>query len=123
MATGQSREDYLKAIYILTLMNGSVRQAEIAEYMGLSRPSVSIAVRSLEEDGYVTCEERDIRITQQGEDIAKRIYARYLFFTKLLVQAGVRENRAEKEACRMEHALSEDSYQKLRRFFEKIEIT
>ncbi|MDO4287514.1 MAG: metal-dependent transcriptional regulator [Eubacteriales bacterium] len=120
MAIGECREDYLKTIYSLTLMNGSVRQSEIAEYMGLSRPSVSVAVRSLEEDGYVICEGRNIQMTHRGESIAKKMYARHLFFTKLLVQAGVLKKRAEKEACRMEHVLSEDSYQKLKHLLEAI---
>lgn len=121
LETGQSREDYLKAIYYLTIVNGSVRQAEIADYMGLSRPSVSVAIRSMEQMGYLICKKNhDIVMTTEGEDIAKRIYGRHLFFTQLLVQAGVLESTAKKEACSMEHVLSEDSYQKLRCYLRNI---
>ena len=104
MELGQVQEDYLEAIYILREKNGRVKCVHIAEYMERSKPTILTAMKVLEEKGYI------------GEELAKRVHERHQYFKKLLMLAGVEEETADKEACVMEHVLSEDSYEKLKNY-------
>ena len=98
MELGQVQEDYLEAVYVLREKNGRVKCVHIAEYMGRSKPTILTAVKALE------------------EELAKRVHERHQYFKKLLMLAGVEEETADKEACVMEHVLSEDSYEKLKKY-------
>ena len=109
-----SGEDYLEAILVLRKTKHDVRSIDLAEHLGVSRPSVSRAVGLLKEGGFLKDGDGSLEFTQAGLETAKRIYERHCFFKKQLIQAGVDEKTAEEEACRMEHALSQDSFDKIR---------
>ncbi len=109
-----SAEDYLEAILVLRKTKNEVRSIDLAEHLGVSRPSVSRAVGLLKEGGFLKDGDGSLEFTQAGLETAKRIYERHCFFKKQLIQAGVDEKTAEEEACRMEHALSQDSFDKIR---------
>ncbi len=111
----ESREDYLEAIYILTKKaGGAVRSARIAEYMRFSKASVSRAVSILKSDGYIAVNSRSgVFLTERGMDEAKRIYHKHCYFRNQLLMAGVDAQTADAEACRLEHAISDTSFEKL----------
>lgn len=108
-------EDYLKTIYSLRLEKGSARGTEIAERLGVSRPTVSVALKSLQEEGYLLIDGgHEIHLTEKGYEIAVKIYERHRTLTGLLMEIGVDEQTALADACRMEHALGEKSYNALK---------
>jgi len=109
-------EDYLKAILILKNRLSVVRSVDVADYMGFSKASVSCAVSTLQSGGFLTRESGgELCLTDMGEEIAEKIYARHCFFREKLIAAGVDPETADLEACRMEHAISTDSFEKLKR--------
>lgn len=110
-----SREDYLKAILVLEKKLGEVHSIDIARYLGISKPSVSNAVAHLTEGGFLTMDEEYVlHMTQAGREVAEKTYERHRFFTKYLVSIGVDLTTAEEDACRLEHAISDISFQKLK---------
>ena len=116
-----SGEDYLEAVLVLQRKQGMVRSVDLARYMGFSKPSISHAVGVLKNGGFLTVDEDGfLHLTAIGRELAKKIYERHLFFTEQLVAAGVDRETAEQDACRIEHAISEDSFQKLK---EKVQGT
>ena len=104
---------------MLEQKNGTVRSIDIARELNYSKPSVSRAMGILKERGLIHIEEREITLTEEGMKIAERIYGRHRFLQKFLCELGVDPQTAENDACRMEHVLSEDSYQKLKQFVEE----
>lgn len=112
----ESAEDYLEQILILLESKGYARSTDIAEALGYSKPSVSIAMKKLRENGYISMEKGGlISLTDKGEPIARRIYDRHLTLTKLFISIGVDEEIARKDACKVEHDLSEETYAAIRR--------
>lgn len=110
-----SGEDYLEAIMLLKQKNGEVRSVDLARHMGFSKASISRAVALLRDGGFVRMEEDgDLDLTEIGLEVAKKIYERHCFFRQQLLDAGVAPEIAEDEACRMEHILSEESFEKLK---------
>lgn len=121
MELGESREDYLEAAYVLKKRKGYVRNSILSEYMGYSKASVSIAMRGLREQGYVVRDAAGyIELTEKGEKIAKGVYTRHLLLKELLEKIGVSDEAADRDACRMEHVISEESYWKIQQLVEKI---
>ena len=110
-----SGEDYLEAVLILEKKTGPVRSVDVAEQLGVSKPSVSRAVSLLKEGGFLQTEDNYLYLTDAGREIAEKIYERHCFFKRKLIDAGVDEKTAEKEACLMEHSLSDDSFDKIKR--------
>lgn len=111
----ESAEDYLEMILVIKRKKGSVRSIDIAREMNFSKPSVSIAMKKLKEDGLITIGEgHDIDLTPEGREIAERIYERHVVLSQILVHLGVEETTAVKEACRIEHVISQDSFEKLK---------
>ena len=109
-------EDYLKTIYILQKQIDRVRSIDVANYLGFSRPSVSNAVSVLQDAGLLQMNnDFSLSLTEKGEKIAVEVYERNCFFKKLLMSSGVDEETAVKEACNIEHAISEDSFLKLKK--------
>lgn len=109
-------EDYLEAILILKNRLSVVRSIDVADYMGFSKASVSYAVSALQSGGFLTRESGgELCLTDIGEKVAEKIYARHCFFMEKLVAAGVDPETANLEACRMEHAISTDSFEKLKK--------
>ena len=110
-----SGEDYLEAILILQKKNGMVRSIDLARHMEVSKPSVSHAVKTLREGGFLTMDkDYCLHLTDIGHEVAEKIYERHRFFTEQLVAVGVDQKTAEQDACRIEHAISEESFQKLK---------
>lgn len=111
----KSAEDYLETILRLTLRNGSVRSIDIATELGFSKPSVSTAMKRLRENGYITVQPHGlIELTEQGRAIADKIYERHTLLTQYLVHLGVSHEVAEQDACKIEHILSEETFERIR---------
>ena len=110
-----SGEDYLEAVLVLQKNHGAVRSIDVARRVGVSKASVSYAVSALREGGFLTTDENHyIHLTNLGWDVAEKIYERHCFFTHQLISVGVNPQIAEVDACRMEHAVSDESFQKLK---------
>lgn len=114
MKLGESREDYLEAAYILKQKHGYVRNSMLCEYMNYAKSSISIAVKTLTKNGYVVRDKYGcIDLTEKGEKVAKEIYARHQLLQEFLVTIGVSEETANTDACHMEHAISEETFERL----------
>ena len=119
MALQESGEMYLETIFILSQKQKYVRSLDVAEYMGFSKPSVSRAVGLLKSDGYITSDsDGHLSLTQQGIEIANKIYERHTLLTQFLVHLGVDEEIATQDACKMEHDISDKSFNALKKHFE-----
>ena len=115
----ESGEDYLEAVLMLQKKNGMVRSVDLARHMGFSKPSISHAVGVLKNGGFLTVDDDGfLHLTVIGREIAEKIYERHLFFTEQLVFMGVDRNIAEQDACRIEHVISDESFQKLKETLE-----
>ena len=112
--------DYLEAVLVLQKKKGMVRSVDLARHMGFSKPSISHAVGVLKNGGFLTVDEDGyFHLTEDGREIAEKIYERHQFFTEQLVAVGVDRETAERDACRIEHAISEEAFQKLKASVEK----
>ena len=110
-----SGEDYLEAILVLKKQKGMVRSVDVARHMGVSKASVTRATTILRKDGFLKMDrEHYIYLTSAGRVTAEKIYERHQFFTNRLIAAGVEPKQAEQDACRMEHAISDESFAKLK---------
>lgn len=116
----ESREDYLERILILKQRLGNVRSIDIVNDMGFSKPSVSIAMKKLKDSKLIDIDDKGfISLTKQGEEIARSIYERHVILTELLIKIGVDEKTAQKDACLIEHDLSEATFDKIKEFINK----
>ena len=112
--------DYLEAVLVLQKKKGMVRSVDLARHMGFSKPSISHAVGVLKNGGFLTVDEDGyFHLTEDGREVAEKIYERHQFFTEQLVAVGVDRESAERDACRIEHAISEEAFQKLKASVEK----
>ena len=110
-----SGEDYLEAVLVLQKEKGMVRSVDVARHIGVSKPSVCVAVNTLKEGGFLTMDEDHfLHLTDIGREIAEQIYEKHCFFTRRLIAAGVDPQTAEREACRMEHTISQRSFELLK---------
>ena len=110
-----SGEDYLEAILVLKKQKGMVRSVDVARHMGVSKASVTRATTILRKDGFLKMDrEHYIYLTSAGRVTAEKIYERHQFFTNRLIAVGVEPKQAEQDACRMEHAISDESFAKLK---------
>ena len=111
-----SGEDYLEAVLVLQQEKGMVRSVDVARHLDVSKPSVCHAVATLKEGGFLTMDEDSfLHLTDVGREVAEKTYEKHCFFTRLLVEAGVEPKVAEQDACRMEHMISESSFQHLKK--------
>ena len=116
MSIHESGEMYLESIHVLLQKNGQVRSIDISEYMGYSKPSVSRAVGLLKAGGYILMDrEGYITLTDSGLAVAQKIYKRHTLLTMLLTRLGVSQETAAEDACKIEHAISDESFQALKR--------
>ena len=107
----ESAENYLETILILRNRLPKVRSIDIVNELGFSKPSVSIAMKNLRENGYILVDKDGyITLTDKGMEIAAKMYERHKLFSKLFVSLGVSEATASKDACRVEHILSDETY-------------
>ena len=111
-----SGEDYLEAILVLHKKMGMVRSVDVARPMGVSKPSVCHAVATLRDGGFLTIDsDYFLHLTDVGREVAEQIYEKHRFFTEMLINAGVDPITAERDACRIEHVISESSFQRLKK--------
>lgn len=115
-----SGEDYLEAILVLQKKMDMVRSIDLARHMCFSKPSISHAVGVLKNGGFLTVDDGFLHLTVIGREIAEKIYERHLFFMEQFIAAGVDQETAEQDACRIEHAISDTSFRKLK---EKVQGT
>ncbi len=112
MALQESGEMYLETILVLSREKGQVRSVDISEYMGYSKPSVSRAVGLLKNDGFITVEKDGfIYLTEKGRSLAEKILSRHTILTQMLIQLGVDRETASNDACRIEHVISDETFQ------------
>lgn len=112
MPIQESGEMYLETILILSEKNRYVRSLDVAEYMGYSKPSISRAMGLLKEGGYVEADEDGyLSLTEQGKEVAQKIYNRHRMLTAFLQSIGVSEKSADTDACRIEHVISDETFE------------
>lgn len=117
MSVHESGEMYLEAILVLSRRNGHVRSIDVSEYLGYSKPSVSRAMGILRAGDYITVDKDGaITLTDSGSEIAEKIYERHTVLSKLLIRLGVSEETATADACKLEHAISDESFQAIKRW-------
>ncbi len=120
MAIQESGEMYLKTIYVLSKKSSQVRAIDVGEYMGFSKPSVSRALGLLKEDGLLIKDENGfLKLTEAGTAIAERIYERHEVLSRLLIDIGVDEKTALDDACRVEHYISDTTFNAIKAYVGK----
>ena len=120
MGIHESGEMYLETIYVLQKKHSAVRSVDISEHMGYSKPSVSRAVGLLKSGGYILVDKDGyITLTESGIAVAEKIYERHTMLTRLLVALGVSEQTASEDACRLEHAISDESFNAIKRYINR----
>lgn len=116
MSVHESGEMYLEAILVLSKKLGFVRSIDVSEYLGYSKPSVSRAMGILRSGDYITVDkDGSINLTDTGREIAEKIYERHTVLTQVLLQMGVSPETAAADACKLEHAISDESFQAIKR--------
>ena len=120
MRLQESGEMYLEAIYVLSKKQALVRSIDVSEYLGYSKPSVSRAVGLLKSGEYLTVDpDGGLNLTDGGREIARKIYERHTLLTALLVKVGVSPEVAAADACKLEHAISDESFRAIKNYTQK----
>ena len=116
MPLRKSGEDYLEAILVLQKKKGMVRSADVARHLEVSKPSVCHAVATLKKGGFLLMDgDHFLHLTDLGREVAEDTYEKHRFFTEMLTNVGVDPITAERDACRIEHVISESSFQRLKK--------
>ncbi|MBR5022648.1 MAG: metal-dependent transcriptional regulator [Oscillospiraceae bacterium] len=117
MRIQESGEMYLESIYVLLKKNGNVRSVDIAEYMGYSKPSISRAMGLLKDGDFIKiAKDGSITLTRAGIAVAEKIYERHTLLSNLLIRLGVSPETASEDACKLEHAISDESFEAIKNF-------
>ena len=120
MLIKESAENYLEAILMIKRAKGFVRSIDVANELGFSKPSVSVAMKNFREEGYVIIDQDgSISLTQKGQQIAERVYERHTVIARALMALGVDEETALSDSCKIEHDISEQSFEKIKAFLDK----
>ncbi|MBE7048744.1 MAG: metal-dependent transcriptional regulator [Ruminococcaceae bacterium] len=120
MIIKESAENYLEAILVIKNNKGAVRSIDVANELGFTKPSVSVAMKNFREAGYITVEkDGTISLTEKGLEIARGVLDRHQLIAKVLMRLGVDEKTAYEDSCKIEHSLSEQSFAKIKEYFEK----
>ena len=120
MSLQESGEMYLETIYILSKESDCVRSLDVAEYMGFSKPSVSRAVSLLKKGEYITADARGyLHLTEAGKEVAEKMFERHTLLTNFLEKLGVPNDTASRDACKMEHHISEETFLAIKNHAEK----
>ena len=115
MKLHSSGEDYLEAILVIQMQKGAVRSVDVARHLEVTKPSVCHAVATLRDGGFLTMDsDYFLHLTDVGRKVAEQIYEKHRFFTERLIEAGVDPETAERDACRIEHVISEESFRRLK---------
>ena len=119
MGIRESGEMYLETIHVLLQKNGAVRSIDVSEHMGYSKPSVSRAVGLLKKGEYIEVDKDGyITLTEQGQAVAEKIYERHTLLSQMLIRLGVSPETAAEDACRLEHAISDESFNASKNYIE-----
>lgn len=117
MKIHESAENYLETIYMLKSQKGNVRSIDIVNELEYTKPSVSIAMKNLRENGYITMDADGlIALTEKGTEVAEKMYERHTVISSWLIKIGVSEEAAEEDACRIEHVISEESFEAIKKY-------
>ena len=120
MSLLESGENYLEAILMLSESQDSVHAIDIVSKLGLSKPSVSIALKKLRDDGYLTIDHNNhIHLTDDGLKVANKIYERHKILTDIIIRLGVDKDTAEDDACRLEHDMSDKTWNSIKKYYEE----
>ena len=119
MALHESAEMYLETIYMLTQRKTNVRSVDIAEHMSYSKPSVSRAMGLLKQGGYIAVDtDGFITLTPEGLEVAQKIFERHTVITQLLTRIGISEKTAAEDACKIEHVISDETFQAVKKYLD-----
>lgn len=120
MKIQKASEDYLEAMLMMQEEHGFIRSTDVAERLGVTKPSVSYATKRLREAGYITMD-RDglITLTETGMEVAQRVYSRHKFLSQALISIGVSEATAVEDACKIEHDISQETFEALQKIAEQ----
>ena len=117
----ESGEDYLEAILMLSTKQKDVHAIDVANELNFSKPSVSIALKKLKEGGYIDIDEHNhLHLTDSGMEVAQKIYERHILLTQILIELGVDSEDAAKDACKLEHDLTTQSFQAIKNYYNKV---
>ena len=120
MELHESGQMYLEAIYVLSQEKDKVRSIDVGAYLGYTKPSVSRAIGILKSGEYISVDDEGyISLTDAGKAIAEQLYERHTVLTKLLMTLGIEEETAVEDACRIEHVISDESFDAIKKYFEK----
>ncbi len=120
MKIQEAAENYLETVLMVSEKKGHVRQTDVCSAMSYSRPTVSVALRELAAEGYLNIDEDGfITLTDAGHEIADRIYERHCVISKVLIALGTDEDTAYRDACKIEHDLSDDSFNNIKDYYHK----
>ena len=115
MVIRESAEDYLEAILIIGKEKGKVRSIDVAKYLGITKPSVSVAMKNLRNEGFIDVDEKGLlSLLPPGEEIANKTYEKHVTLRDMLISLGVNRETATLDACRREHVISEESFKALK---------
>jgi len=118
LALYESGEMYLETIYLLSLRSPNVRAIDVSRHMGYSKPSVSRAIGLLKDEGYVEVDENGyLMLTGEGLKIAKKTYERHIMLSEFFISLGVDKDIAKEDACRIEHVISDETFEALKKHF------
>ncbi len=117
MKIHESAENYLETIYMLKSKKGNVRSIDIVNELEFTKPSVSIAMKNLRENGFITMDADGlIALTEKGTEVAEKMYERHTVISNWLIKIGVSEETAVEDACRIEHVISEESFEAIKKY-------
>ena len=120
MIIKESAENYLETILMLKNEKGFVRSIDIANELGVTKPSVSVAMKSFREEGFITVDDTGgISLTEKGMEIAHKVYEKHKIIAKALMAIGVSKKTAYEDSCKIEHDISNETFEKLKAFLEK----
>lgn len=121
MVIKESAENYLESVLMLKKKTGHVRSVDIANSLGFSKASVSIAMKNLREEGYITTDDDGgIALTEKGLAVAEQMYERHLLIAEFFIHLGVNEHTAYEDSCKIEHCLSQETFEKLKKFIAEL---
>lgn len=123
MKMQESAENYLETVLMLKIKHGHVRSIDVANHLNFSKASVSVAMKALRENGYVSVDDDgNLSLTDTGRAIAEKIYERHQLIATLLINLGVDADTAYEDSCKIEHDLSDITFQKLKEHYEKYSV-
>ena len=121
MVIHEAAENYLETIYMIRRRTGTCRSVDVASELGYSKPTISVMMKNLRENGYIRIEEGgELYLTDSGMEIALRMFERHEIISQVLIQMGVSEETAYHDACKIEHDISDETFEAIKKYISKI---